>query len=77
MNNPRSKYPAWILGLLGLSAALLFISMYPIPSLLKWQSPFLSRCFFILMLCFIFCLFRLMLGPTAADRAAAVYTLEF
>jgi multicomponent Na+:H+ antiporter subunit F len=71
----KAKYLPWCLGCLGLTAALLFISIYPIPSLLEWQSPFLSRCFFILVLCFVLCLFRLMLGPTAADRAVAVDTL--
>ena len=65
----------WCLGLLGLSIALLFISLYPIPSLLDWQSPMLSRCFFILALCFALCLFRLMLGPTPADRAVSIDTL--
>lgn len=71
----KSKYIYWFLGLLGISALLFFVSLYPIPSLLKWQSLFLSRCFFILMVCFAFCLLRLLLGPTPADRAVAVDTL--
>jgi multicomponent Na+:H+ antiporter subunit F len=71
----RAKYLAWFSGLLLISIALLFISIYPIPSLLEWQSPFLSRCFFILMICFLLCLIRLMLGPTTADRAVAIDTL--
>lgn len=75
MTKSRSKYLSWFLGLLGISATLLFISIYPIPSLLQWQSPFLSRCFFILMVSFAFCLFRLMRGPTPADRAVAVDTM--
>lgn len=65
----------WAVGLLGMSLLLLFISIYPIPSLLEWQSSVLSRCFFVLMLCFALCLLRLMRGPTAADRAVAVDTL--
>jgi len=69
------KYLGWFLGLIGVVAALFFITIYPLPSLLNWQSPFLSRCFFVLMLCFAFCLLRLMLGPTPADRAVAVDTL--
>lgn len=69
------KYLRWALGLSMLIIALLFISVYHIPSLLEWQSPFLSRCFFILLLCFVLCLLRLMLGPTAADRAVAIDTL--
>ncbi|MDD5449762.1 MAG: cation:proton antiporter [Candidatus Omnitrophica bacterium] len=71
----KSGYFRWIVGALALTAVLLFISIYPIPSLLKWQSPLLSRCFFILMVCFGLCLIRLMLGPTPADRAVAIDTL--
>lgn len=75
MIKSKFKYLRWCLGLFGMSAILLFITLYPIPSLLMWQSPFLSRCFFILALCFAFCLLRIMLGPTPADRAVAVDTL--
>ncbi|MDP2941314.1 MAG: hypothetical protein Q8N85_03550, partial [Candidatus Omnitrophota bacterium] len=71
----KSANLRWCLGLLGISALLFLISFRPPPSLLNWQSPFLSRCFFILMICFAFCLFRLMRGPTPADRAVAVDTL--
>lgn len=71
----QSKYLTWCLGLLVILAVLLFVSIYPIPSLLMWQAPILSRCFFILMLCFAICLLRLILGPTAADRAVAIDTL--
>lgn len=70
-----NKYLVWGLLFTGIILALFFITFYPIPSLLKWQSPILARCFFILMLCFAFCLLRLMLGPTPADRAVAVDTL--
>ncbi len=75
MKKIRFKYLSWFLGLLGVAAALFFITIYQLPSLLDWQSHFLSRSFFILMLCFAFCLFRLLLGPTPADRAVAVDTL--
>jgi len=71
----ENKIFSWLLGLLGLTLVLLVISFYPLPSMLKWQSPFLSRCFFILAMCFAFCLLRLVLGPTPADRAVAVDTL--
>ena len=71
----KLKNLRWLLGLLGIAAILLFISIYPLFSLLKWQSPFLSRSFFILMLCFALCILRLMRGPTPADRAVAVDTL--
>lgn len=71
----RLKILSWCLGLLGLTAALLFITLYPIPSLLEWQSHFLSHSFFILMLCFLICLLRLMLGPSSADRVVAIDTM--
>jgi multicomponent Na+:H+ antiporter subunit F len=75
MKKRLGGYLTWFLGLLGIIAALLFVTIYPIPSLLSWQSPFLARCFFILMLCFALCLVRLMAGPTPADRAVSVDTL--
>ena len=65
----------WLIGLVILAVSIIFIMAYPIPSLLNWQSPFLARCFFILMLCFAMCLFRVMAGPTPADRAVAIDTL--
>ncbi|MDD4894481.1 MAG: cation:proton antiporter, partial [Candidatus Omnitrophica bacterium] len=45
---------------------------YSFPSLLEWQSPLLKRAFFILFLCASFCLWRIFMGPTASDRAAAL-----
>jgi multicomponent Na+:H+ antiporter subunit F len=71
----KSHSVRWFLGLIVLSGALAAITTYRVPSLLEWQSPFLSRCFFILMLCFAMCLIRLLRGPTPADRAVAVDTL--
>lgn len=65
----------WFTGLCAIITVLLFIAIYPIPSLLGWQSPLLARCFFILMFCFMLCLFRMMRGPTPADRAVAIDTL--
>ena len=65
----------WLATVLALIAALLFINVYPITSLLSWQSLFLARCFFILMLCFALCLLRIMLGPTALDRAVVINAL--
>lgn len=75
MMKKKTKIFSWLLGLLAMAALLLIITVYALPSLLSWQSPYLARCFFVLMLCFAFCLLRLLLGPTAADRAVAVDTL--
>jgi multicomponent Na+:H+ antiporter subunit F len=69
------KKTRYFAGLILLLSALAFISFYPLPSLLEWQSHLLARCFFVLLLCFLFCLFRVMIGPTAADRAVAIDTL--
>ncbi|MFH1208380.1 MAG: cation:proton antiporter [Candidatus Omnitrophota bacterium] len=74
MKSP-SKTTRYFLGLIGVIVALVVIILYPIPSLLDWQSPLLARCFFILMLCFLLCLLRIVRGPTSADRAIAVDTL--
>ena len=71
----KVKYLRWFLGLLIISALLCGLSFYSLLSLLEWQSPLLLRVFFILILCFGFCLLRLLLGPTPADRAVAVDTL--
>lgn len=72
----KSKQRRWFIVFLILVGMVLFIVMYPdMPSLLSWQSSFLARCFFILMLCFALCLFRVMAGPTPADRAVAIDTL--
>lgn len=74
MVNHRKKirYVIGLLVILGILSAIIFL---PESGLLAWQSPLLSRCFFVLMLCFAMCLARLMLGPTPADRAVSVDTL--
>jgi len=62
----------WLLGLiliLALAAAIIFA---PIPSMLKWQSDFLSRAFLCLLISAILCLYRVFRGPTAPDRAVAI-----
>lgn len=71
----RFKYLFWFLGLLVISAGLLFVLLYPVASLLRWQSPVLWRCFLILAFCFALCMFRLIRGPSTADRAAALHIL--
>ena len=71
----RKRIIFWFTGIFILVTALLLVSLWQLPSLLEWQSPFLSRCFFVLMVCFAICLIRLAIGPTPADRAVAVDTL--
>lgn len=64
-----SRYFLGLILILGLIGLILF---YQIPSLLEWQSPLLRRVFLILLFCCIFCLFRILRGPTAADRVVAI-----
>ena len=66
------KQIRWFLGLVIIVAILRVIIYYPIPSLLEWQSPFLNRAFNILLLCSLFCLWRILRGPTPADRIVAI-----
>ena len=65
----------YFIGLICLLAVLFAIFYLPLPSLLSSQSDWLAHCFFILMFAFALCLFRIMLGPTPADRAVAIDTL--
>jgi len=62
----------WVIGLLMIVALILGLIFYPPASLLEWQSISLMRFFFILSLCSIFCLYRILRGPTPADRIVAI-----
>ena len=62
----------WFLGLIIIIAILGIVIFYPLPSLLEWQSPLLGRAFNILLLCGLFCLWRILRGPTPADRIVSL-----
>jgi len=62
----------WFLGLILIVIAGLVIIFAPIPSSLKWQSNFLARAFLWLVLSAVMCLWRILRGPTAPDRAVAI-----
>ncbi|OGX19866.1 MAG: hypothetical protein A3K83_03965 [Omnitrophica WOR_2 bacterium RBG_13_44_8b] len=62
----------WLLGLAAILIALGAIITLPFSSLLGWQSPFLKHSFFVLFFCALFCLWRILKGPTPADRAVAI-----
>ena len=62
----------WLLGLLAISAAVVLIFAAPLPSILRWQSPFLARAFLWLIISSGLCLWRVLRGPTAPDRAVAI-----
>ena len=62
----------WFLGLLVICGVFCGIIFLPLPSLLEWQSLFLKRAFLILFFCGVFCLWRILRGPTASDRVVAL-----
>ncbi len=62
----------WLIGLIVNIIIFGLIIFYPIPSILEWQSPLLKRCFLVLFLCGLFCLWRILRGPTPADRVVAI-----
>lgn len=62
----------WFIGLLAIIAIFAIIIFYPFPSLLEWQSPLLRHSFSVLFFCALFCLWRILKGPTSADRAVAI-----
>ena len=62
----------WLLGLIIIIAILGIIIFCPLPSVLEWQSPLLRRGFNILLLCGLFCLWRILRGPTPADRIVSI-----
>jgi len=62
----------WLIGLLLIIVILMAVIFYSFASLLEWQSSFLRRCFMILLLAGSFCLWRILRGPTSADRAVAI-----
>ena len=62
----------WLIGLIINIIILGVIILCPIPSLLEWQSLLLERSFLVLLLCGAFCLWRIMRGPTPADRVVAI-----
>lgn len=61
----------WLMGLAGIIIVFVVI-IYPFPSLLEWQSLFLRRAFSVTFFCGLFCLWRILNGPTPADRAVAI-----
>ncbi|MCM8781504.1 MAG: cation:proton antiporter [Candidatus Omnitrophica bacterium] len=66
------KLLRWLIGLMVITIIFWAIIFSHLPSLLEWQSLFLKRCFFVLFFCGVFCLWRIIRGPTPADRAVAI-----
>lgn len=66
------KKMRWLIGLVLIALAALTVVFCPMPSMIKWQSGFLARAFLWLLLSALLCLFRVLRGPTAPDRAVAI-----
>ena len=63
---------SWISGLVVILILAAVILFCPVPSMLSWQSNFLARAFLWLFLSAVLCIYRVLRGPTAPDRAVAV-----
>ncbi|MFA6141864.1 MAG: cation:proton antiporter [Candidatus Omnitrophota bacterium] len=65
----RMRYILGLTAILFIASAILFL---PVPSALKWQSEFLGRALLWLLFAAFLCLYRVLRGPTAPDRAVAI-----
>ena len=66
------KHMSWISGLIIILILAGVILFCPVPSMLSWQSNFLARAFLWLIMSAGLCLWRVLRGPTAPDRAVAI-----
>jgi len=62
----------WIIGAVSIAAVAAAVLFLPVPSMMRWQSNFLHRAFLWLVVSAILCLWRVLRGPTAPDRAVAI-----
>ena len=62
----------WLIGVVLILSTAIAIIYLPLPSMIRWQSSFLSRSFLWLLFSAMLCLWRVMRGPTAPDRAVAI-----
>lgn len=67
-----NKRISYFTGALIIIVIIAVIVLCPVPSMLRWQSNFLARSFLFLILCAFLCLYRILRGPTAPDRAVAI-----
>lgn len=65
----------WIIGTIIVVGIIVMIIVRPFSILFYPHLPFISffqRCLYILLLCCLFCLYRVLCGPTAPDRIVAI-----
>ena len=67
-----SKRIAYFINVFVILALIGLILFCPVPSSLRWQSNFLARSCLFLLMCAFLCLYRILRGPTAPDRAVAI-----
>ncbi|MCM8761215.1 MAG: cation:proton antiporter [Candidatus Omnitrophica bacterium] len=62
----------WVFGFIVIVIIAAAILLLPLPSMMQWQSEFLERAFLCLLVSAGLCLWRVLRGPTAPDRAVAI-----
>lgn len=70
-----TKKLRWLLGTIVLGGIVALIVGRTMPILFYQDLPhvsFIVRCLFVLLLCSFLCLYRILRGPTAPDRAVAI-----
>lgn len=75
MNAKTAIRVRWFIGLAAITLLLSAILIFDVPVLFYHKLPFFSffrRCFLILLIAAMFCLYRVLRGPTAADRIVAI-----
>lgn len=71
----KAKRIRWCIGIAAIALTLVLIFALNIPTLFYHKLPyssFFNRCFLILLVCSVGCLYRVLRGPTAADRIVAI-----
>ena len=71
----RDQRLRWVMGTLIFVSIIVLVILRPLPILFYPRLPFISffqRCLYILLLCCLFCLYRILRGPTAPDRIVAI-----
>lgn len=66
------KKMRYFIGLAAVIVILAVILLCPVKSMIRWQSEFLGRAFLWLLVSAVLCLYRILRGPTAPDRAVAI-----
>lgn len=66
------KKTRYMIGLIAVIIIAIAIIFFPIKSVIRWQSELVGRAFLWLLLSAGICLFRVLRGPTAPDRAVAI-----